>query len=440
MKRKLFVILAMIAVLGLTACGNKEEDIPSAYEIPQEEVTSSIAFAYEVTEDGSGVLIEDFFSSFADSTEIVIPKEFANLPVVKIGDGAFQDEDITSIEIPSSVTTIGEYAFSGCDIISMELPLGVTTIEKGAFYACYNLTSIKIPSSVTEIGDEVFINCLDFEKAYVEEGSYAEQWFEEHWPYLQVLYYVPGEVIGSPKSDEYYEDYVETSSYNSSAYNGAITPMSSAKVGDVVAFGSYEQDGNESNGKEEIVWYVVDKEGNKALLFSVYILDKDGFDTSNTDTFWIDSTLREWLNDEFANTAFTSDELEKIQTTQMKTVESTGSGYYDQATSTTYDKVFLMGLDELKYYFGCEGSTTDYRWEHSGDTRMYAEATPSSNMGTGTKMMTDNGTVYLHDWWLRQGSSYGHASYVSYAEVSVIGGSARSYSKGIRPVIWVNTQ
>ena len=42
---------------------------------------------------------------------------------------------------------------------------------------------------------------------------------------------------------------------------------------DSVVLGSYEQDGDTTNGKEGIEWLVLKKENNKALLFSKYILD-----------------------------------------------------------------------------------------------------------------------------------------------------------------------
>ncbi len=45
------------------------------------------------------------------------------------------------------------------------------------------------------------------------------------------------------------------------------------EVGDVIYFGSYEQDNNLSNGKEEIEWIVLAKENRKALLISKYALD-----------------------------------------------------------------------------------------------------------------------------------------------------------------------
>ena len=45
------------------------------------------------------------------------------------------------------------------------------------------------------------------------------------------------------------------------------------KVGDIITFGEYEQDGNIINGKEPIEWIVADSNDGNYLLVSRYILD-----------------------------------------------------------------------------------------------------------------------------------------------------------------------
>ena len=49
--------------------------------------------------------------------------------------------------------------------------------------------------------------------------------------------------------------------------------LSNASVGSTVFFGSYEQDNDTANGKEDIEWIVLAKEGNKLLVISKYALD-----------------------------------------------------------------------------------------------------------------------------------------------------------------------
>lgn len=70
------------------------------------------------------------------------------------------DRSITSITIPSGVTSIGDYAFRGCSALtSITIPNGVTSIEDYAFTGLSSLTSISIPSGVTRIGNYSFQSC-----------------------------------------------------------------------------------------------------------------------------------------------------------------------------------------------------------------------------------------------------------------------------------------
>ena len=77
-----------------------------------------------------------------------------------------------------------------------------------------------------------------------------------------------------------------------------------------VVFGSYEQDGNVDNGTEAIQWIPLLEKDGKVMLISRYILEYRAFNESTVaePTNWEDSSLREWLNDEFLKSAFSSAE------------------------------------------------------------------------------------------------------------------------------------
>ena len=84
---------------------------------------------------------------------------------------------MTSLTIPSGVTSIGNYAFEGCSgLTSLTLPSSVTSIGGYAFYGCSGLTSIyacleKIPT----LGSNVFTGC-DAKNCilYVPTGTYDD--------------------------------------------------------------------------------------------------------------------------------------------------------------------------------------------------------------------------------------------------------------------------
>ena len=96
------------------------------------------------------------FSWCSGLTSVTIPDG-----VTSIGDFAFSEcNSLTSVTIPGSVTSIGNYAFSWCSVLtSVDIPDGVTSIGNRAFSECYSLTSVTIPGSVTSIGDRAFEIC-----------------------------------------------------------------------------------------------------------------------------------------------------------------------------------------------------------------------------------------------------------------------------------------
>lgn len=73
---------------------------------------------------------------------------------------AYPNAKATSYTIPSSVKSIGSYAFCDCsDLTSVSIPNSVTSIGDWAFSECSGLTSISIPNGVTSIGDDAFLGC-----------------------------------------------------------------------------------------------------------------------------------------------------------------------------------------------------------------------------------------------------------------------------------------
>ena len=70
------------------------------------------------------------------------------------------NDKLTSVTLPSTITSIGECAFYNCRALnSINIPASVTTIGDHTFNSCTSLTTINIPSSVTTIGNFTFFYC-----------------------------------------------------------------------------------------------------------------------------------------------------------------------------------------------------------------------------------------------------------------------------------------
>ena len=114
-------------------------------------VLTSVTIPSSVTSIGGSA-----FEGCSGLTSLIIPSS-----VTSIVGSAFKDcSGLTSLTIPSSVTSIGGAAFKGCSgLTSLIIPSSVTSIKDAAFEGCSGLTSLTIPSSVTLIGGFAFEGC-----------------------------------------------------------------------------------------------------------------------------------------------------------------------------------------------------------------------------------------------------------------------------------------
>lgn len=124
------------------------------------EPKSSTGLYFSLNEERNGYVVEG--NGSCTDKDIIIPKMHDGLPVVAIGKLAFMwREYITSVTIPSSVTSIGEQAFSGCtSMTTVNMPSKMVSIKKGAFFDCQSLINITIPEGIAVIEKETFYNCL----------------------------------------------------------------------------------------------------------------------------------------------------------------------------------------------------------------------------------------------------------------------------------------
>ena len=107
---------------------------------------------------------------------VTIPEKAKGFDVIAIGERAFWTcQEITSVDIPNSVTKIGTSAFEYCPkLAKADLPANLKSIGAYAFYGCA-FTSVVIPSSVREIGEDYnwnpFTACPNIQSITVEAGN-----------------------------------------------------------------------------------------------------------------------------------------------------------------------------------------------------------------------------------------------------------------------------
>ncbi len=74
-----------------------------------------------------------------------------------------------------TVKRIGQFAFSNCSqMTSVELPSSITTIEWNAFEKCTGLKSITVPSNVSFVATQAFSDCTNLHEAFIDASVHDE--------------------------------------------------------------------------------------------------------------------------------------------------------------------------------------------------------------------------------------------------------------------------
>ena len=340
------------------------------------------------------------------STNVIIPNSKYNAAVTLMENGDY-DEAIEAFK------ALGDYKDSTqkieeCNSKKLEdnYSAAITLMENGdydkaikAFEALgnYKDSAEKIEECKNGILENKYIAAVKLMEN--EEYTAAYKAFEE--------------IIG-------YKDSAELQASIRSEYE--IELISDAGVGDNVLFGVFEQDNDEKNGAEPIEWIVLSKEDDRALLISMYGLDKQFYNDERESVTWGNSSLREWLNSSFYNAAFASGEQKRINATFVE--------------EDTEDKVFILSPEEAEEFFTTDEKRqcelTSYAWDR------------------GASLSPDSEKCF---WLLREPGTEGFGAYVDGDDGSIKNdlyfnyyngryyNSTRKYGKvytSVRPALWVN--
>ena len=179
--------------------------------------------------------------------------------------------------------------------------------------------------------------------------------------------------------------------------------------GDVVLFGSYEQNNIRSDGAEPIEWIVLDVQPDRMLLLSQYALDSERYHYRKESVSWDTCSVREWLNTTFYEEAFTRSE--------RRSILSSGTSIYD-------DYVFLLSDVEAETYLPRAKDRICKATVYGSCQNVYVNPTTGGS------------------WWLLRttgddGSKFA-MSVNSDGTIDYNGGHVESDRGTVRPAIWVN--
>lgn len=245
-----------------------------------------------------------------------------------------------------------------------------------------------------------------------------------------------------------------------------------------VTLGKYEQDGNENNGKESLEWIVLDTKDNLALVVSRYIVDCQPYNEGYKGCTWENSSIRNWLNTDFYNTAFSQQEQERIVRSFVPDVnpdsateeipeeeqDNTVSGETETDVSTdtenenetevvyggeitvtgTEDSIFLLSdFEVLKYLFDDENVEGDEAYckatEYAKQRGVWTmTAGLFDSKGYGEQGVSED-CIGAGWWWLRTGGQTETKALDvdSLGAVRENGHDVGECHDGVRPAMWI---
>lgn len=136
-------------------------------------------------------------------------------------------------------------------------------------------------------------------------------------------------------------------------YELELQKIDSTDVGKYVRYG----------GKGRILWKILAKDGNKALLYKKFGLDEKpmpSFHTENVPVTWENCSLRGWLNDTYMNREFT--DIEKNAIAKVTVPADNNSVYGTSGGKDTQDQIYILSVSEYNNYIDLLPETESAWW------------------------------------------------------------------------------
>ena len=230
---------------------------------------------------------------------------------------------------------------------------------------------------------------------------------------------------------------------NQSIYN----EMKQLEIGDNLVFGNYSLPGNcypnDCKVNSPILWQVLDKDHDRLLLLSRYMLYWTFYDGSATlfspspETDWEVSTIRIELNGECFNSWFSVEEQAIIPETLHFMDEN--PQYHTSSGDPTFDRLFLLSLEEANKYLGVNLNPLSDSEESCPNTAAIAYMIMADPPLEESEYDTE---VFPHcfPWWLRTtGIDAAHVVCINdLGHADFEGITSDADEVGIRPAMWID--
>ncbi|MBE6630226.1 MAG: hypothetical protein E7624_05180 [Ruminococcaceae bacterium] len=347
-------------------------------------------------------------------------------PIEEIYDSAFENNDvITFVEIENGIRIIGKRAFANCNsLVKINIPASVEKIYDDSFEGVkleklilteYNrdtLNKLLSPTardflSVDDNIDPYLENqngCITIHLLKLEQAARNAAEAKKAEAARKAAELKKAEE--ARKAEEFKKAEEARKAAEAKKRKQFLESWSAGKT---VTFGVH--------GGVPIEWIVLEQEGRKALVISKYALEGRPFHNNlkSKNVTWENCHLRAWLNNEFLNNSFNSQEQAQICTTTVTT---------DDCMDTS-DRLFLLNSDEVfKYFTGDLGSCS---------ASNYAKSHGFPNNGDGQVRW------WLRDrrWSFRDDKNLFHSARFSGDRIVLDGYETATEVRGVRPAMWI---
>jgi hypothetical protein len=280
----------------------------------------------------------------------------------------------------------------------------------------------------SEVTDPTLLRTLNAARGTLPTSENSQKWTDYG-------YYIKGSV----SSYMWYIDVITAPGKYRGVYFTSYRPFYTTHTSSTS--NSYQDDNGYNTGSvywfkyEPITWRVLDVQGNRAFLMADLVLDSQDYHYSEAERTiggstvyannYKESHIRSWLNDNFYNTAFTTEEKARIKTTTVdNSVASTGYSPNQYACANTSDKVFLLSY--------AEATSATYGLSTDASKQLQPSAYAQSQ---GVYTYKGNS-----DWWLRSPLSFlaDYTRSVHYDGIVSILGSVFITDRGVVPALWIS--